>query len=156
NPNDARMKSRFVEEAQITGQLEHPNIVPVHELGIDGQDRLFFAMKMVKGHSLAQILQEIREHPRSAERHFTLRRLLMTFVSVCNALAYAHSRGVVHRDLKPANVMVGDFGEVYVKDWGLAKVLTAGPKRGAPPPLPGAAPEWSMDSIVPGQVLTNR
>lgn len=120
---DPKKKLRFVEEAQITGQLEHPNIVPIHELGVDNQQRLFFTMKMVKGRSLAEVLDELRERPKAAEREWPLTRLLTILVSVCHALAYAHARGVVHRDLKPANIMVGDFGEVYVMDWGLAKVL---------------------------------
>jgi serine/threonine protein kinase len=121
--NNPIKKLRFVEEAQITGQLEHPNIVPIHELGVDARNRLFFSMKMVKGRSLAQVLHELRQNPKPAEKEFPLVRLLNIFVSICNGMAYAHSRNVVHRDLKPANVMVGDFGEVYVMDWGLAKVL---------------------------------
>jgi serine/threonine protein kinase len=123
NQTDRYRKARFVEEAQITGQLEHPNIVPIHELGIDAQQRLFFSMKMVKGRSLAQVLDALRQDPRTAEKEFSSARLLTVFVNVCHALAYAHSRGVVHRDLKPANIMIGDFGEVYVMDWGLAKVV---------------------------------
>jgi serine/threonine protein kinase len=122
---DTRKKLRFVEEAQITGQLEHPNIVPIHELGIDSRKRLFFSMKMVRGRSLAQVLDELRKSPKPAEKEHSLARLLNVFVSICNAVAYAHSRGVIHRDLKPANVMLGDFGEVYVMDWGLARVLNA-------------------------------
>jgi serine/threonine protein kinase len=121
--SDAKKKLRFVEEAQITGQLEHPNIVPIHELGVDAQKRIFFSMKMVKGRSLADILRALANEPYNAEREYSQGKLLNIFVNVCNALAYAHSRGVVHRDLKPANIMVGDFGEVYVMDWGLAKVL---------------------------------
>ncbi|HTU22266.1 MAG TPA: protein kinase [Gemmataceae bacterium] len=121
--SDPRKKTRFVEEAQITGQLEHPNIVPIHELGVDAKGHLFFSMKMVHGRSLQQVLQQLRDVPRIAEKEYSLGRLLTIFVGVCNALAYAHSRGVVHRDLKPANLMIGDFGEVYVMDWGLAKVL---------------------------------
>ena len=121
--SNATNKIRFVEEAQITGQLEHPNIVPIHELGIDAQKRIFFTMKMVKGRSLAQILKMLCDEPIAAEKEYTLGRLLNIFLKVCDALAYAHSRGVVHRDLKPANIMVGDFGEVYVMDWGLAKVV---------------------------------
>jgi serine/threonine protein kinase len=133
DPNDARKKARFIEEAQITGQLEHPNIVPVHELGVDAQKHLFFSMKMVRGRSLAQVLREVRDTPRSSEKEYPLSRLLTMFVNVCHALAYAHSRGVIHRDLKPANIMLGDFGEVYVMDWGLAKVLhqPAAPKEAA-------------------------
>jgi serine/threonine protein kinase len=141
---------RFVEEAQITGQLEHPNIVPIHELGRDALGRLFFTMKLVKGRSLAQVLEGLRGEP-GATRHtaatdYTLGRLLTILVNVCHALAYAHARGVIHRDLKPGNIMVGDFGEVYVMDWGLAKVRNpragdAGQEAGAPPqaiPLPAS------------------
>ncbi|MDA0922020.1 MAG: protein kinase, partial [Planctomycetota bacterium] len=122
--SDQDRKARFVEEAQITGQLEHPNIVPIHELGLDDEKRLFFAMKMVHGRSLGQIIKELRDQPAMAERVWPLSRLLNIFVNVCHAMAYAHSRGVIHRDLKPANIMVGDFGEVYVMDWGLAKVMS--------------------------------
>ena len=121
--SDPRKKVRFVEEAQITGQLEHPNIVPIHELGVDAKGHLFFSMKMVRGRSLQQVLNDVRDVPRVADKEYGLGRLLTIFVGVCNALAYAHARGVVHRDLKPANIMIGDFGEVYVMDWGLAKVL---------------------------------
>ena len=120
---DPRKKARFVEEAQVTGQLEHPNIVPIHELGVDARQRLFFSMKMVRGRSLQHVLTELRDEPRAAEKDYPPGRLLTIFVNICHALAYAHSRGVVHRDLKPANIMIGDFGEVYVMDWGLAKVL---------------------------------
>jgi hypothetical protein len=123
NPTDPARQARFIDEAQITGQLEHPNIAPVHELGVDAQKCLFFSMKMVRGRSLAQVVDGLRRNPSVAEREYPLSRLLLALVNVCHALAYAHSRGVVHRDLKPANVMLGDFGEVYVMDWGLAKVL---------------------------------
>src|SRR5262249_19857023 len=85
--------------------------------------------------SLAQILHELRQNPKSAEKEFPLVRLLNIFVSICNGMAYAHSRNVVHRDLKPANVMVGDFGEVYVMDWGLAKVLQGKEAVAAAAPL---------------------
>jgi serine/threonine protein kinase len=132
NQADEGQRARFLEEAQITGQLEHPNIVPIHQLGVHQDGRCFFSMKMVKGRSLADILKEQGKPGASASGEpgasatggpFTLGRLLNIFASTCNALAYAHSRRVIHRDLKPANIMVGDFGEVYVMDWGLAKVL---------------------------------
>jgi serine/threonine-protein kinase len=110
---------RFVEEAQIGGQLQHPGIVPVYELGLaDG--RPFFAMKLVKGQTLAQKLAE-RASPGSERRTF-----LAIFEDVCQTMAYAHARGVVHRDLKPANIMIGNFGEVQVVDWGMGKVLERG------------------------------
>jgi serine/threonine protein kinase len=121
--SDEGKKARFIAEAQITGQLQHPNIVPVHDLGIDSRQRVFFAMKMVKGRSLAEILEALRKQPAAAEKEWPLNRLLTGFIGVCNALAYAHARGVIHRDVKPANIMLGEFGEVYLMDWGLAKVL---------------------------------
>src|SRR6185369_4252060 len=111
---------RFVEEAQIGGQLQHPGIVPVYELGLMADDRPYFTMKLVKGRTLAALLSQ-RKAPADNRG-----RLLSIFESVCQTMAYAHSKGVLHRDLKPANVMVGAFGEVQVVDWGLAKVLSRG------------------------------
>jgi serine/threonine protein kinase len=140
--SDVDKKARFITEAQITGQLQHPNIVPVHDLGVDSLQRLFFAMKMVKGRSLAQILEALRKDSATAEKEWSLNRLLNGFVGVCNALAYAHARGVIHRDVKPANIMLGEFGEVYLMDWGLAKVLdklrpseASSPSTGSPKKL---------------------
>jgi serine/threonine protein kinase/formylglycine-generating enzyme required for sulfatase activity len=114
---------RFIEEAQITGQLEHPNIVPVHELGVDRSDNVFFTMDLVRGDNLRTILSRIRDGDADTIAAYPLRRLLTVFEKICDAMAFAHSRGVIHRDLKPENVMVGAFGEVLVMDWGLAKVL---------------------------------
>ncbi len=111
---------RFIEEAQVGGQLQHPGIVPVYELGLMGDDRPYFTMKLVKGRTLAALFLQ-RKSP-SDNRG----RLLAIFESVCQTMAYAHSKGVLHRDLKPANIMVGAFGEVQVVDWGLAKVLSRG------------------------------
>ncbi len=111
---------RFVEEAQIGGQLQHPGIVPVYELGLMADDCPYFTMKLVKGRTLAALLKQ-RNSP-SDDRG----RLLAIFESVCQTMAYAHSKGVLHRDLKPSNIMVGAFGEVQVVDWGLAKVLHRG------------------------------
>ncbi|MHC5039680.1 MAG: protein kinase domain-containing protein, partial [Planctomycetota bacterium] len=114
--------NRFIEEAQITGQLEHPNIVPVHELGRDNEGSLYFTMKMVRGESLEAILERITSGDREILQAYPLSRLLGVFMKACEAIAYAHNKGVIHRDLKPENVMVGSFGEVLVMDWGLAKV----------------------------------
>src|SRR5262245_15344165 len=111
---------RFVEEAQIGGQLQHPGIVPVYELGLMADERPYFTMKLVKGRTLATLFAERASV--AADRQ----RLLAIFESICQTVAYAHSRGVIHRDLKPANIMVGAFGEVQVVDWGLAKVLGRG------------------------------
>ncbi len=114
---------RFLEEAQITGQLEHPNIVPVHEMGVDGAGNLYFTMKFVEGMSLAEVLLRLREGNRDTRREYPLMRLLDVFIKICEGLSFAHNRGVIHRDLKPANIMVGRFGEVQVMDWGVAKVV---------------------------------
>ena len=111
---------RFVEEAQIAGQLQHPGIVPVYELGTLADRRPYFAMKLVKGRTLATLLAE-RGSPADDRPRF-----LAVFEQVCQTVGYAHSRGVIHRDLKPSNIMVGAFGEVQVMDWGLAKVLPEG------------------------------
>jgi serine/threonine protein kinase len=111
---------RFIEEAQIGGQLQHPGIAPIYELGQFADQRLFFAMKLVKGQTLSKLLAD--RHEPAAERG----RFIGIFKQVCQTMAYAHSRGVIHRDLKPANIMVGAFGEVQVMDWGLAKVLQTG------------------------------
>jgi serine/threonine-protein kinase len=111
---------RFVEEAQIGGQLQHPGIVPVHELGQFPDGRLYIAMKLVKGRTLAVLLESRKDLTDDRSRFLSI------FEQVCQTMAYAHARGVVHRDLKPSNVMVGSFGEVQVMDWGLAKVLDQG------------------------------
>ncbi len=132
--DDPEMTRRFVEEAQICGQLQHPGIVPVYELGSFDDGRPYFTMKLVKRPHLAALLKE-----RSDPAH-ELPRFLGIFEQVCQTMAYAHARGVIHRDLKPSNVMVGAFGEVQVMDWGLAKVLphgrndrrvAASPRRGS-------------------------
>jgi serine/threonine-protein kinase len=115
--DDATVQRRFVEEAQVGGQLQHPGVVPVYELGQFGDGRPFFTMKLVKGRTLADLLKE-----RPSLTH-DLPRFLTIFEQTCQALGYAHSKGVIHRDLKPSNIMVGAFGEVQVMDWGLAKVL---------------------------------
>jgi hypothetical protein len=117
---DAR--ARFMREVRVQGRLEHPAIVPVYDTGTDADGNFFFSMKHVSGRTLDEILHG---GPKDAERGaWTLSRLLGVFRQVCLAIDYAHSRGVVHRDLKPTNVMVGDFGQVYVLDWGIAKELS--------------------------------
>jgi serine/threonine-protein kinase len=111
---------RFVEEAQISGQLQHPGVVPIYEMGVFADGRPYFTMKLVKGQTLAKLLDERKEPQQNRAP------LLKVFEQVCQTLAYAHARGVIHRDVKPSNVMVGHFGEVLVMDWGLAKVLAEG------------------------------
>lgn len=120
---DERRLARFLNEAQITGQLEHPGIVPVHELGIDEDGRVFFTMQLVRGHTLAKILAE-RRTP-EGRRRWSRAKVLGILERACEAVAFAHDRRVIHRDLKPANIMVGRFGETYVMDWGLGRLLDA-------------------------------
>jgi tetratricopeptide (TPR) repeat protein/tRNA A-37 threonylcarbamoyl transferase component Bud32 len=122
------MVRRFVEEAQIGGQLQHPGVVPVYDVGVFPDRRPFFAMKLVRGRTLAALLDE-RKGPADG-----LPRFLAIFEPLCQTVAYAHAHRVIHRDLKPSNVMVGSFGEVQVMDWGLAKVLDAGGVAAEPDP----------------------
>jgi hypothetical protein len=118
--DDRRISRRFIEEAQILGQLVHPGIVPIHALGQLDDGRPYFTMKLVKGRTLAALLDE------HSDLAHELPRFLGIFEHVCQTIAYAHARGVIHRDLKPSNIMVGSFGEVQVMDWGLGKVLPQG------------------------------
>jgi serine/threonine-protein kinase len=107
-------RTRFINEARIMAQLDHPNVVPVHDLVADDQKDAYFVMKLVRGRTLGEV---VRERPPGPEG---LHKLLLIFLKVCDALAFAHSRGVLHCDLKPDNIMVGEFGEVYLMDWGIA------------------------------------
>lgn len=120
---DEDSRRRFLREATVLGRLEHPNIVPIHELGRDENGRPFYTMKRVKGRTLAAILSAIQKGDETTIGHYTLDRLLNVFAKVCDAIAFTHFNGIVHRDLKPDNIMVGEFGEVLVMDWGVAKVL---------------------------------
>lgn len=123
---------RFVLEAQVTGLLEHPGIVPVHAMGHTPDGRPWYTMKLITGQTLADWLYEDTPdgslRARRADRP-SLERMLRVLIRVCEALGYAHSRGVIHRDIKPTNIMIGEFGEVLVLDWGLAKVLATSPLR---------------------------
>jgi serine/threonine-protein kinase len=134
------MLRRFVEEAQIGGQLQHPGIVPVYELGTFADRRPYFTMKLVKGRTLSALLAE-----RPSPAH-DLPRFLTIFDAICQTVAYSHARGVIHRDLKPSNIMAGSFGEVQVMDWGLAKVLQESGIAGQSPTQP--EPEESLVATV--------
>ena len=114
---------QFIEEARITGQLEHPNIVPVHALGVNQKDELYFTMKMVEGETLTDILRNIDDNIEGYADYYTQFNLLTIFRKVCDAVSYAHSKGIVHRDIKPENIMVADYGVVMLMDWGIAKLL---------------------------------
>jgi serine/threonine-protein kinase len=115
--------ARFLREARIQGRLEHPAIVPVHELWRDDLGRPFFVMKQLTGTTLADVLAKLAVGSPDAQKQFSRQRLLRAFTDVCLAIEFAHTRGVVHRDLKPANIVLGDFGETYVLDWGVARVM---------------------------------
>jgi len=110
--------ARFVREARVQGRLEHPAVVPVHDLAVDRDGKPFFVMKRVQGTVMSALLRD------GADDAVVRRRLLRAFADVCLAIELAHSKGVIHRDLKPSNVMLGDFGEVYVLDWGIARAVT--------------------------------
>jgi CRP-like cAMP-binding protein/tRNA A-37 threonylcarbamoyl transferase component Bud32 len=117
---DPEHRQRFIEEAQITAQLDHPHIVPIHELGLTKDRDVYFTMKLVEGETLGALLDARIDEVRQID---WVAGFVDILVKVCDAVAYAHSRGVVHRDLKPSNIMVGTFGQVYVMDWGIAKIL---------------------------------
>jgi serine/threonine-protein kinase len=150
----AAVRARFLEEARITGQLEHPGIVPVYELVQAGEGgRPFYTMRLVKGRTLADAIRAYHARRDANEAGpLELRELLAAFVAVCNAVAYAHSRGVLHRDLKPSNVVLGDYGEVVVLDWGLAKARGQGDTQASLPPVSLEA-EADRGETVQGQVL---
>ncbi|MEC8381073.1 MAG: bifunctional serine/threonine-protein kinase/formylglycine-generating enzyme family protein [Myxococcota bacterium] len=120
--------SRFAEEAQVCAQLQHPNIVPVHDFGVLSDGRFYFTMKEIKGRSLDTVIRAVHGAIRDGQFQptkdgWTFHRLIDAFRQVCQAVGYAHSKGVLHRDLKPENIMLGEFGEVLVVDWGLAKII---------------------------------
>jgi serine/threonine-protein kinase len=155
---DSAMVRRFLEEAQVCGQLQHPGVPPIHELGTLLDGRLFFAMKLVKGHTLADLLREREPVGTSCQLSRSsvqvgnlpqqdLPRFLQIFEQVCQTVAYAHSKGILHRDLKPANVMVGAFGEVQVMDWGLAKVIRSA-NQGGGVGRPGPSKQAPLTSTV--------
>jgi serine/threonine-protein kinase len=143
--------ARFVREARVQGWLEHPAIVPVHDIAVDRAGRPYFVMKRLSGTEMHELLERLRTGA-SGDRAALRRRLLRAFVDVCLAVEFAHSRGVVHRDLKPANIMLGDFGEVYVLDWGIARTAADSPP--ADPRGSGAhAVEPPLGSTLEGTVL---
>ncbi len=114
---------RFSKEAKVLAQLAHPNIVPIYNIGVDAQNRPFYSMKLIKGRTLQAVLNQIRDGDAVTVKDYPRTTLLTIFRKVCDAMMFAHSKGILHRDLKPENIMVGEYGEVLVMDWGLAKVL---------------------------------
>ncbi len=123
--------SRFVREARVQGRLQHPAVVPVHDLAFDKDGKPYFVMKRLSGTTMGELMAALKTQS-EADSITTRRRLLRAFVDVCLAIEFAHSAGIIHRDLKPANIMLGDFGEVYVLDWGIARAITEPDETGAP------------------------
>ncbi|WP_437958918.1 bifunctional serine/threonine-protein kinase/formylglycine-generating enzyme family protein [Sorangium sp. So ce119] len=144
-------RARFLAEARLTAALQHPGIVPVHDCGALADGRLWFTMKEVRGRTLGDVIAEMYAAGGGSLSPVALRRAIDTFLRVCEAVAYAHSRGVIHRDLKPANVMIGEFGEVLVMDWGLGR--PAAPPLGSPAEAGGADVIEAAPLTQPGEVL---
>jgi serine/threonine protein kinase len=145
--------ARFLNEARIAGQLEHPGVVPIHDLGADERGRVYFTMPFFEGRNLDEVFELLR----SRSEGWSLGRALLLLAKVCEIMAYAHSRGVIHRDLKPSNLIAGAFGEVYVVDWGLAKELeplgsapAAGSERGGQVEPEDARAGQTLDGTVAG------
>jgi hypothetical protein len=130
------LAARFTQEAIVLGRLDHPHIVPIHDLGTDAQGSSYYAMKFVRGVTLKDVLTGLRKGQANIVNRYPLARLLEIFLKICDAVGSAHSKGIIHRDLKPANIMIGEFGEVMVMDWGIAKILNE--------------PETALATEVPG------
>jgi eukaryotic-like serine/threonine-protein kinase len=143
--------ARLLAEAQITAQLEHPNIPPVHTVGVDDEGRAYFTMTRIRGISLSDFIRRAHAGPEPWQT-VGLGLMLRIFLRVAYALAAAHARGVIHRDVKPDNIMVGDFGEVRLMDWGIAKVLARG-ARNSEPPTPPIDPGTTLADSVVGAVI---
>ena len=158
--DDHGSRARFLLEAEVTGRLEHPGVVPVYGLGCDPQGRPFYAMRFVRGDTLQEAIDRLHASDSATVTdprrwNLALRQLLNRFIAVCNVVAYAHSRGVIHRDLKPANILLGPYGETLVVDWGLAKVVGRGEPaakrraRSSSPLQPGS----DSSETLPGTAL---
>jgi tetratricopeptide (TPR) repeat protein len=152
--NNEESRCRFIKEAQITGRLEHPGIVPVHFLGADKSGNDFFSMKLVSGRTLDEILSGWHKGDKKIRSEFSLARLVSIFERVCETLAFAHSHHVIHRDLKPSNIMIGVYGEVWIIDWGLATAFTPQPGRTFDQPRApigrDIAAKLTMDGLIGG------
>lgn len=157
--NSPTLCERFLREAKAAAQLEHPGIVPIHGLGVDSSGHPFFAMRFVQGESLGRASERFHAEPHAGQRYaewsLRLRKLLTRFVSICQTIEYAHSRGVVHRDLKPDNIMLGEFGETLVVDWGMAKcAATHGPPDAIRDEIPDeSVPDYSSPMTQKGAIL---
>ncbi len=151
-------RARFLREARIQGQLDHPGVVPVYDIQSEGPDAPSFSMRYVRGVLLADVLDQLQRNNPDAHKRYSRRRLLTAFSAVCGAVHFAHARGVIHRDLKPENVMLGEYGEVYVLDWGIARVMD----RSAPRLEPDVNDDdffqltGPVNASLPGEYRTER
>ena len=125
--------ARFVDEVRTIGRLEHPNIVPIHDVGVDEDGQLFFVMKYVDGETLESVITRIRAGDETTRRAYDATRCTEVFIGILRALEVAHARGIIHRDVKPANVMIGRFGEVVLMDWGVARPVSGPPEATVEP-----------------------
>jgi serine/threonine-protein kinase len=141
--SDPSIFARFVDEIRTVGRLEHPNIVPIHDVGIDELGRYYFVMKYVAGETLQSVIGKLRAGDASYHRTYSCERRIQVVLALLNALAYAHDHGVLHRDVKPANVMIGNFGEVVLMDWGVAKPMAS--KEGGGAVAGGGIPDSVTD-----------
>lgn len=154
--NDRAVVQRFEAEATVTGNLEHPNIVPIYATGVRSDGRPFYAMRLIRGRSMQVAISELHHQQGIAldfRRDAAARDLLLRFITVCRVIGFAHSRGILHRDLKPSNIMVGDFGETLVVDWGLArKYHTTIPIERSPHPTSNASPR-ELENTLSGTII---
>jgi serine/threonine-protein kinase len=148
--------ARFVDEVRTIGRLEHPNIVPIHDVGVDENGRFFFVMKYVDGETLESVLDRLRAGDPQALRTYDIPRRVQIFVQVLRALQFAHERGIIHRDLKPANVMVGRFGEVVLMDWGVARTIGGKGKDARPDLAALPTAETLVSQTAPTRASTTR
>jgi eukaryotic-like serine/threonine-protein kinase len=155
-------RAQFLREARVQGQLEHPAVAPVYDVAREPSGEIFFTMKRVVGVTLARVLDVLRDEDPVGTKRFGRHRLLSAFLQVCQCIEYAHSRGVVHRDLKPSNIMFGDFGEVYVLDWGVAVVsgephhIQIGILEQTPSGVGGTPGYMAPEQLVDGATLDAR
>ncbi|MCB9637904.1 MAG: protein kinase [Myxococcales bacterium] len=149
------IRHRFLREAQVTAQLDHPNIVPLYSLEYSKEGKPAYAMKLVQGRTLQQLLREVVEHYEAGKplpRDLSLETRLEHFIKVCDAVAYSHNKDVIHRDLKPANIMIGRYNQVYLMDWGLARLLYR-EEREHSIITPKETSDASMEETLSGQIL---
>lgn len=123
---------RFLEEVQTVGQLEHPNIVPIHDVGIDDNNNYYFTMKFVQGETLSGVIEKLRAGDPAFHKRYSFERRIQIFIEILHAIHFAHKHGYIHRDIKPENIMIGEYGEVQVMDWGIAKKIRHSPQFPTP------------------------